>query len=314
MPDAEGLRRLDDLPAKCLCGFEGNVKSVSAHKANDCPRRLVYCRLEGCGDVVRFPALTEHEELCPHQLATCTACGHKCTQRNMERHCKIECPAEQVRCPAKCGKDVRRDTQTTHVTQECEHTVMLCPVPGCKYIGRRHEMEKHNMDKLAAHLRLMTHHSNRVQLGVARGTLKQSDMLVVYGDTAAVVFTIPHLKDDLTTKTSFLSPCIDVFDARWQVSLERDDRSMRWHVYLCLVSSNFPLQLKVMFLLQSGERKDDHAAIIDGTIEVKENKKYGVPIQQEKLEEYSTNSVGNDGKLIIKVIMQKIATIVSTSH
>ncbi|XP_019620311.1 PREDICTED: TNF receptor-associated factor 3-like isoform X2 [Branchiostoma belcheri] len=305
--DEETRQRVGEVPAKCSpCGFRGTVREVLQHKKADCTGQTVYCRREGCPDTLERRLLAQHEEVCGYKKVTCL-CSYRTLKKDLDRHRETDCATHPVPCPVPgCGRQLERAKVAIHVTQECQYTVICCHVPGCGFVGRAPDMAGHAANFSAQHAALLTHHNDRWKIRLAEGRLKPSDASLEYGEVRAMTFTIPNIKTNLTDgTTAFTSPsCRGIYNAEWKVSLEKEDR---WYIYLCLVSRARPLHLKVVFLLQAPNCGEDHAISLGGTLEVRENRKYGAPVPRAKLEDLSDSR----DRLVVKVMMQQVSASIN---
>ncbi|XP_078604011.1 uncharacterized protein LOC144877833 [Branchiostoma floridae x Branchiostoma japonicum] len=231
----------------------------------------------------------------------------------MGSHLDADCMVNRVQCPLGCGVMILRVRKAIHIAQECPRTVVMCPVADCKFTGRRETLEGHATDRALAHVCLLQHQNASLNLRVATGMMKRSDARLIYGEIKVMKFTIRAMKTKIVEGiVSFVSPAFtDVFNGKWQITLRKEDTG-GWHIYLCLLSMALPLHLKVMFLLQSPNgREEDHAIVLGGTVKVIEGKMYGAPVPQQKLEEYSTMSQADE--LVLKVIMQEVSAVAKSS-
>ncbi|XP_035688600.1 TNF receptor-associated factor 3-like [Branchiostoma floridae] len=307
--DEETRQRVGEVPAKCgQCGsFQGSVKDVLKHKEKECLSQTVYCRWRGCGDTMARGLLGPHEDVCDNKKVTCH-CGYKTILVELDRHLATECATLPIRCPLDCGTNVERAKVAVHITQECQRKVTCCSVPGCGFVGRVPDLAEHKEGSASRHVKLLELYNTRLKICLAEGKIKRSDAALVYGRVKAIIFTVPQLKRKITEgRTTFTSPsCKNIHDGEWKVSLQKE--GYRWYLCLCLVSRASPLHLKVMFLLQSPgpDCGEDHAITLDGTVEAKENWRYGAPVPFGQLEEYSAH----DDRLTVKVLLQEVSASV----
>ncbi|CAH1277353.1 TRAF3 [Branchiostoma lanceolatum] len=313
--DHASRQRAGQVPAKCLpeqCGFRGTVHDLLQHKnSSTCQFQTVYCRRGGCSEIVERRSIHQHEEECAYKKVECT-CGLKTIQMYIDRHL-TECETYPVPCPVGCDAVIERAKVAIHVTQTCQQTVRFCSVTGCGFVGRQAAMEAHNQESADIHTRLLVHDNNMLKVGLATGELKSSDASILYGEVKAITFTINSIQVGLAEgTTAFTSPTFEnMFNGKWQVSIQKPGGRDGWHIYLCLISRPAPIHLKVMFLLLSpampgADRREDHAICLSGPICMRENKKYGAPLPTEKIIQYSR---GND-RLKIKVLLQIVSAVI----
>ena len=100
------------------CAREMPAHLLSAHAADDCPRRPVACPY-GCGQT-RLPyesvhsAEGEHARTCPALVVTCThGCGKRLARSAMCNHEEL-CPMRSELCHYGCNKSIRRKDLPAH--------------------------------------------------------------------------------------------------------------------------------------------------------------------------------------------------------
>ncbi|CAH1242518.1 TRAF3 [Branchiostoma lanceolatum] len=210
-------------------------------------QQQVYCRWNGCTKTIQRAFLRPHEDSCDHREVSCE-CGHKTTNLDLEKHRDTDCTTHRIKCPVGCGMTIRRVTRAIHVTQECSHTAVMCPVTDCKFVGRFETLEKHASARALAHVRLLQQHNATLNMRVATSLMKATDAKLEYGKVNAVRFTIPDLKKKTAEGTTIVtSPEFRAFHGKWQTAVKKELRD-GWHIYLCLVSMAIPLHVKVMYV------------------------------------------------------------------
>ncbi|KAL9976073.1 hypothetical protein ACROYT_G013320 [Oculina patagonica] len=135
----------------------------------------------GCNWIGQLRHAEEHQKACPYEEERCTDCGTDIQRRNLETHCKEECPERMVECtfchdnyrfarkeiheiccnrfPIICTNNcgalrIPREEMDSHISNHCPLTEVTCPYAkaGCPFKDKRAHLNRHMETSVDNHL------------------------------------------------------------------------------------------------------------------------------------------------------------------
>ena len=109
----------------CLNGVK--AKQCTKHDIEECPKRIVACRMPGCLKQLTSDERDHHERYtCRFRLVVCKqSCGERVPFIHSGIHMKRHCPLRYMDCPLNCSTKLRFVDLEDHITYECtrRHTI-----------------------------------------------------------------------------------------------------------------------------------------------------------------------------------------------
>eukprot|EP01022_Parablepharisma_sp_SALTPOND_P034805 TRINITY_DN9305_c0_g3_i2.p1 TRINITY_DN9305_c0_g3~~TRINITY_DN9305_c0_g3_i2.p1 ORF type:complete len:373 (-),score=15.34 TRINITY_DN9305_c0_g3_i2:47-1066(-) len=154
-PDEGVWKIICSFKVKCnnpSCAWQGKYSDRDMHIKKYCDYTLIQCDY-GCGSKMLRKELPAHLKVCEFAPVPCPSCGISVQKARMAEH-KQECPCLTVECPNKCGKSIPQGQLKSHFEMECSEIVQTCKyhLSGCKYTGKRKDIEEHYKDTMEKHL------------------------------------------------------------------------------------------------------------------------------------------------------------------
>lgn len=218
-PDRSVQRDMKNVLVFCKNKSEGcplkiAFKNYRSH-LDDCEFQHVPCEYahRGCKETPPRGKLKDHQEQCPFKPVHCKLCNKAVNRNQLQEHDDNDCEEKVMGCPFGCGnKELKRKEVTDH-----RDVCPICPVDcklkriGCKFVGKREAVEKHEKEDLAQHLDLtMTYlaqlqHSSQDTQGQLRtlsaeGEELQRSLQSAQGETSVKVAQVEKQVQDLRMK------------------------------------------------------------------------------------------------------------------
>lgn len=134
------------------CDWEGDIRDLDEHTSL-CEYVQVTCK--ECGQEMGKGQLTAHlAEECPKREYSCPHCGFKDTYSFVTNAHSPVCSDAPVKCPNSCGMAGERDSIDKHLEDECPLHYIVCSFKqaGCMQKFRRDDREKHMQASVGSHL------------------------------------------------------------------------------------------------------------------------------------------------------------------
>ncbi|KAF2074536.1 hypothetical protein CYY_004163 [Polysphondylium violaceum] len=113
-----------------------------------CQYRKVKCV---CDQEIYFINLEQHYLQCPKTIFICEHCKSEYNREDNDEHLS-SCPDMKVPCSNGCNVDVKRSELLYHLSQDCNKTMISCPL---KDVGCQDSFQR---DELCSHLKLYNSH------------------------------------------------------------------------------------------------------------------------------------------------------------
>ena len=171
VPDHINTRRIKGLKVECPdsgCSWKGELGDLEGHFTT-CPYQPVRCPND-CGGKMKRGALDHHTQTkCPLRIVKCQYCSFENKACVLDDHTTF-CPSVPVECPRKCGKVIRRDKMSVHLST-CPKRLVRCKYYriGCEEPIPVDELDTHLVQAKDDHLEKAM--SKVMDLSVAMGTL-----------------------------------------------------------------------------------------------------------------------------------------------
>ena len=173
-------------PCSQKCGQIVVRRDIAIHNES-CPCAYVVCPNQ-CDEDVQRKYLKRHlRYLCERRTVTCNYCHEHMEKRQLQDH-RSSCPKYPIACIYQCRRQVARCEMNDHVGRHgnCPSSQLECDFcsSGCKFTGKRRELEEHLSRDNLEHLILVMNlvhtqntHLRRVecQLRSTKATLRQRE-------------------------------------------------------------------------------------------------------------------------------------------
>ena len=110
-----------------LCLQSIKAKHSLKHEQEECPKRIVACRMTGCLKQLPFQDREEHERhLCRFRLVVCKQdCSQRVPYIHLGIHMRNDCVNRYLDCPMQCSTNLRFHELEEHLTYICprRHTL-----------------------------------------------------------------------------------------------------------------------------------------------------------------------------------------------
>ena len=135
------------------CTWIGKYDQLNTH-INQCNFEVVICSNEGCKEKMERRLLDSHGQSCIYRTKMCDLCHMEVKLPLFEQHGESQCPKTQVTCV--CGFQCTRDLLEEHQGKDCPLTEIPCEIIGCGRKLIRGDYDKHQIDALHQHIRLLS--------------------------------------------------------------------------------------------------------------------------------------------------------------
>lgn len=146
------------------CNWQGELRHVQAH-GESCEYTDVVCR--ECKSLMERRLLEHHKvNKCINRRSQCIYCGAEVRESALKDHFKT-CTKFPINCILSCGKEaIPRDLMKDHMTVECPNSEVPChfTLYGCKFKGKRDELQRHVEASIKSHLDFLNQSSNELKV------------------------------------------------------------------------------------------------------------------------------------------------------
>ena len=155
MPDHFNTRRIKGLKVECPnsgCSWKGELGDLKGHFTT-CLFQSVPCP-NNCGEEMMRGALGVHTHVgCLLRIVKCRYCSFEDKASALDDHTTF-CPSVPVECPRKCGKRIRRDKMSVHLST-CSKRLVRCKYYriGCEEPIPADELDTHLVQAKDDHLK-----------------------------------------------------------------------------------------------------------------------------------------------------------------
>eukprot|EP01083_Nonionella_stella_P187543 689342_1 len=135
-----------------LCDWTGPLSDITSHQQH-CPLELISC--DHCEQDMLQRELEQHNQICTQFPIACADCEDDGILRSfMESHVQNACPMAMISCPQKCGIQLQRMNEKSHIAIYCSQTMVDCEfrMYGCADRFKREDETKHNESTSHGHL------------------------------------------------------------------------------------------------------------------------------------------------------------------
>uniref|UniRef100_A0A0G4HFC0 RING-type domain-containing protein n=1 Tax=Chromera velia CCMP2878 TaxID=1169474 RepID=A0A0G4HFC0_9ALVE len=144
------------------CCFIGTKRQLEKHLDGECEQHEKECPFDGCTESVKNDLLPQHKAVCEHRPVACTYCKKKFRFNVMEIH-HVICDKFPLPCPNECGQTLPRKEVENHCKTECPEVVVPCVFPGCGEMVKKKFMSMHEEESTKKHLNLLLQKIDHVE-------------------------------------------------------------------------------------------------------------------------------------------------------
>eukprot|EP01083_Nonionella_stella_P298466 1013056_1 len=148
----DGTHKKRKLNNQELCDWTGPLSDITSHQQH-CPLELISC--DHCEQDMLQRELEQHNQICTLFPIACADCEDDGILRSfMESHVQNACPMAMISCPQKCGIQLQRMNEKSHIAIYCSQTMVDCEfrMYGCADRFKREDETKHNESTSHGHL------------------------------------------------------------------------------------------------------------------------------------------------------------------
>ena len=161
-PNNKDKREILSLKIRCDkqkegCEWIGELRERDGHERT-CGYVYKECNNK-CGSIVRRKDMKNHlQTKCSKRTVACGHCACEMPSGKLDAHYR-ECDMFPVSCGFQCGETIVRREMGQHVSRQgtCRNSTLVCDFKeaGCRFTGKRRNLERHLQENMASHLSLL---------------------------------------------------------------------------------------------------------------------------------------------------------------
>lgn len=108
------------------CSWRGTYGEAERHDT-ECQKRTVECKNAGCDETMKREEIANHKDTCPKQMVSCPKCAKDVAREVQGGHDSDDCSFSLKECPLGCGERLPRYVLWSSLSPQFQHEFLQGP-------------------------------------------------------------------------------------------------------------------------------------------------------------------------------------------